>query len=75
MERIDENLAELVIKDGDARVPIHVMDLRISQDFEGFIIPIRLGFNLKNVLNYHYVELMGNMAPFRTYMLSVEGGF
>jgi iron complex outermembrane receptor protein len=74
IERIDENLS-LVIPDGEARVPIHVVDLRFAYELSSFGLPVRLGLDISNLLNYYYVELTGNMAPLRTYLVSVEGFF
>jgi outer membrane receptor for ferrienterochelin and colicins len=76
IERIDENLVRLApIVDGDARVAIKIVDVRVSYDFIDFGYPLRLGFNINNLLNYSYVELLGNIGPVRTYYLTVEGLF
>jgi outer membrane receptor protein involved in Fe transport len=72
IERIDEGLRRL-IADGDQRVPIKVVDLRIAYDLLGVGLPVRVGFNVNNLLNYHYVELVGNLGPVRTYTLSIDG--
>lgn len=74
IERVDENLS-LIIPDGDERVAVHVVDLRLSYDFSHDGLPLRLGLDVTNLLNYYYVELTGNMAPLRTYLLSLEGSF
>ncbi|MBE0558417.1 MAG: TonB-dependent receptor, partial [Proteobacteria bacterium] len=74
IERIDENLS-LIIPDGDARVSIHVVDLRFSFKLSRFGVPLRIGLDVNNLLNYYYVELTGNMAPLRSYLLSLEGSF
>ena len=76
IERIDENLVRLApIVDGDERVPTKIVDVRASYDLIGFGYPIRVGFNVNNLLNYSYVELLGNMGPVRTYYLTIEGLF
>ncbi|MBI4428962.1 MAG: TonB-dependent receptor [Ignavibacteriales bacterium] len=76
VERIDELLVRFApIVNGNQRVPIRVADARFSYDFLGVGLPLRIGFNVKNVLNYHYVELIGNLAPVRTYLMAVEGIF
>lgn len=76
IERIDENLVRLApIIHGDRRVPIYVVDVRASYDLIDFGIPVRVGLNVNNLLNYHYVELIGNLAPVRLYTLSLEGLF
>ncbi len=76
IERIDENLVRLApIIHGDQRVPIYVVDARLSYDLVALGLPVRVGFNIQNLLNYHYVELIGNLAPFRSYALILEGLF
>jgi iron complex outermembrane receptor protein len=76
IERIDENLVIYApIVDGDARVAIKIVDVRVSYDLIDLGYPLRVGFNINNLLNYSYVELLGNMGPVRTYYLTVEGLF
>jgi iron complex outermembrane receptor protein len=76
IERIDENLVRLApIIHGDKRVPIYVVDARMSYELMDFDLPMRIGFSIKNLLNYHYVELIGNLAPVRSFALIVEGLF
>jgi outer membrane receptor for ferrienterochelin and colicins len=76
IERIDDNLVRLApIVDGDARVAIKIVDVRASYDLIDLGYPLRVGFNINNLLNYSYVELLGNMGPVRTYYLTVEGLF
>jgi len=52
---------------------IHVVDLRLSFGVTLFDVPVRAGVIVNNLLNYHYVELVGNLGPFRTYMVTLEG--
>ncbi|MBI3586291.1 MAG: TonB-dependent receptor [Ignavibacteriales bacterium] len=74
IERIDENLVRLApIIDGEQRVPIKVVDLRFSYDLIDEGLPVRVGFNINNLLNYHYVELIGNLAPVRSFTLTLDG--
>lgn len=76
IERIDENLVRLApIVNGEQRVAIKLVDIRTSYDLIGIGIPIRAGFNINNLLNYSYVELLGNLGPVRTYFLTLEGMF
>ena len=76
IERVDENLVQFApIVDGDARVAIKIVDVRASYDLADLGYPIRVGFNINNLLNYSYVELLGNMGPVRTYYLTLEGVF
>ncbi|MEX1275705.1 MAG: TonB-dependent receptor [Bacteroidota bacterium] len=76
IERIDENLVQFApIPQGEQRVPISVADVRASYDLGELGVPVRIGLNVTNVTNYHYVELIGNLAPVRTYFLTLEGIF
>jgi len=76
VETIDEDFVKFApIIDGDKRVPIKVIDLRTSYNLLSIGIPARLSFVIKNLTNYYYIEMLGNIAPFRTYYLSIEGGF
>ncbi|MEE9224779.1 MAG: hypothetical protein V3U68_01095 [Bacteroidota bacterium] len=73
MERIDERLVQLApIPDGHRRVSIKVVDVRALFDLNKFGVPLRIGFNVNNVTHYNYVELIGNIAPTRNYVLTVE---
>ncbi len=74
IERIDENLVRLApIVNGEMRVPIKIVDARASYDLLQFGLRMRIGLNVNNLLNYNYVELIGNLAPIRNYVLTVEG--
>ena len=76
VEKIDELLVQFApIINGSQRVPIKVLDARFSYDFRGVEIPVRAGLNVNNVFNYHYVELIGNLAPVRSYTVVIEGLF
>ncbi|MBI4418480.1 MAG: TonB-dependent receptor [Ignavibacteriales bacterium] len=74
VDRVDDQLIVLApITHGQSRVPIHVLDLRGSYALSTLGLPLRIGLNVTNVLNYHYVELVGNLAPPRMYSLVLEG--
>jgi outer membrane receptor for ferrienterochelin and colicins len=76
IERIDDNLVRLApIIDGDQRVAIKIVDLRAAYEMTDLGLPMRVGVNVNNLLNYSYVELLGNLGPVRTYYLTVEGMF
>jgi iron complex outermembrane receptor protein len=66
-ERIDE-LLKLIVPDAEARVPIYVVDARAGLNFKN----LRLFFNVNNLLQYNYVEIVGNLAPIRSFNVSVE---
>ncbi len=71
VERIDEQFA-MIIRDADERVPISVTDLRFSADFTPLGFPLTVSANVNNIFQYNYVELIGQMAPPRTYVLAIE---
>jgi len=76
IERIDENLVRLApIVNGDQRVAVKIVDLRTSYDLIQLGAPLRVGFTINNLLNYSYVELLGNLGPVRSYVLTLEGMF
>ena len=76
VETIDENLVRLApIVNGDQRVAYKVMDAGITYDLINAGLPLSIGFTVKNLTNYYYVELLGNLSPLRTYYVSIEGGW
>ncbi len=73
VEEMDFELVTLgVVKDGRKRVDIQVLDLRADYNLKHFGIPAKIFFNVNNVFNYNYVELIANIAPIRNYSLSME---
>jgi outer membrane receptor protein involved in Fe transport len=73
VEEIDFELINLgVVKDGDKRVDIKVLDLRAGYKLKILRVPAKIYLNVNNVFNYNYVELIGNLAPIRNYALSFE---
>ncbi len=76
VEAIDENLVRLApIIDGDQRVPIKVADVRAFYELSGAGLPLRIGLNITNMFNYHFVELIGNLAPVRMVSFTLDGLF
>ncbi len=72
IEEIDDAV-RLVIKDADQRVDAHVVDLRLAYDASTSLsLPMRLILSVNNAFQYHYSEIIGNLAPIRNYMLTVE---
>lgn len=68
VEEIDNELIDLgIVRDGNLRVPIYQTDLNLSYDLISFGIPAAIYFNVKNLFNYNYVELVGNLKPIRNY--------
>ena len=73
IEQMDFELVDLgIVKDGDKRVAVLVLDFNAGYSlfYTGF--PGKIFFNVDNILNYNYIELIGNIAPLRNYSLSVE---
>jgi len=73
VENIDMELVNLgIIPDGDQRTPIHVVNFRVGADVDLGGTTLTATFNVNNVFQYNYVELIANMAPPRTYVFSLE---
>jgi outer membrane receptor for ferrienterochelin and colicins len=73
VERVDDEFVRLgIIKDGDKRVPVYVVDVHVGSAFKLSNLPIRMSVQVNNVLQYHYIEFMGNIAPIRNYTLMIE---
>lgn len=76
VEAIDDNLVNLApIVDGEQRVACSVIDTGIRYTITSFGPPLNIGLMIKNLTNYYYVELMGNLAPLRTFYLTLEGAW
>jgi iron complex outermembrane receptor protein len=71
VERIDEEFKGF-IPDADARVAISVLDARVGTDIDIDGASLTAVLNISNLLQYNYVELVGNMAPPRSFVLSLE---
>ncbi len=66
----------LQIKDYDARVPGHILDVRVLLNLDTLIdVPLRLGLNADNLLNYYYTEIPGNLGATRLLTFQLEGWF
>jgi iron complex outermembrane receptor protein len=73
VEQIDEELVRAgVIRDGDRRVPVNVVDLRVGSDLGFLGFPLTAQVNVNNVFQYNYVELIGNLAPPRSIVLTLD---
>lgn len=74
-ETTDPTLTNIV-KDGDVRNAAYVLDARASLDLKPLAaLPLKLTLQVSNLLNYYYVEIVGNMGPLRSYSLKVETRF
>jgi outer membrane receptor for ferrienterochelin and colicins len=73
IEEIDDELITLgLVPDGEVRDEVLVLDLTAGYGFSLANVPVRLSLTANNVLNYYYVELIGNVAPIRNVSLSAE---
>ena len=66
----------LQIKNYDARIPAHILDARLLIKLYDFSdIPLLISLNAKNLLNYYYTEIPGNLGATRYLSLMIEGKF
>jgi len=73
VEEIDDELVDLgIIVDGDVRFPVYVTDLRVGYNFISTGLPVRIFINAKNIFNYNYVELIGNIRKIRSYSFGIN---
>jgi iron complex outermembrane receptor protein len=61
-----------LVTDGNKRVDAYIFDLSAGYGFSAGRLPVRIYFNCKNLFNYNYVEFIGNVAPIRSYTLSLD---
>ena len=74
LDKIDDELIQYgIVKDGDLRDKVFLTDLNLSFDLFQFKIPLRLYFTVNNLLNYNYIEMIGNLGPIRSFTISVDG--
>ena len=65
---IDERLA-LFVPDADARVAVHIVDARVFVEATNHI---RVGLIGRNLMNYAYTEIVGNLGPTRSVAMQLE---
>jgi hypothetical protein len=53
-------------------VPVFATDFRAAYNFDLLSMPFYVYFNLKNLANYNYIELIGNIRPIRNYSLGLK---
>ncbi|MDP4172722.1 MAG: TonB-dependent receptor [Bacteroidota bacterium] len=76
IERLDNELVDLgLVKDGDKRVAVYVLDINASYSLIDLGLPGRIIANINNALNYNYIEIIGNLSPIRNYSVSLEFTF
>lgn len=71
---VDERLGNLgLVANADVRVPVHVVDARVMYDLTSAIdVPVRLTLNGRNIFDYYYVEVPGNLAPTRSVVFQAD---
>lgn len=74
VEEIDDLTA--VINDAAARVPIHIVDIRLLANFYALTgIPVACTLNVRNLFDYYYNEIIANLAPTRQVVLQFDVKF
>ncbi|MBE0643073.1 MAG: TonB-dependent receptor [Bacteroidetes bacterium] len=74
IENIDRELT-IIIPDSEERVAAYVTDLRASWIAASVGLPLRISFFVDNVFQYNYSEVVANLAPIRSYRMSLEAMF
>jgi len=70
VEEIDNELVDLgIIRDGELRTDVFTTDLRVAYSFREIGFPLDIYINIKNLINYNFIELIGNLRPIRNYSL------
>ena len=72
-DRIDPSLRVLV-PDVDVRNNAHVVDARLHWHFRLFGEKSRISLEVNNLLQYHYLDRVGSLAPLRHVVLTFETG-
>ncbi len=73
VEEIDDELVDLgIVVDGDLRVPVYTTDINLGYNFITYGLPMNIYLNVKNIFNYNYVELIGNIRKIRNYSFGVN---
>ncbi|MEI8135036.1 MAG: TonB-dependent receptor [bacterium] len=74
-ESVDPILIQQV-PNGDQLTDAYIWDARIAYKLKWFNeMPITLSLQVQNLLNYYYVEIVGNLAPIRNFSFRVETNF
>jgi len=76
IEEVDDGLVDLgIVVDGDLRVPTYTTDLNFGYSFVSLDLPLSIYLNIKNIFNYNYVELIGNIRQIRSYSFGFNLAF
>ena len=70
-DQIDD--LSIAIRDATARVPIHIVDARLVANMLPLAgLPMMITLNVRNLLDYYYTEIIGNLAPTRHITVQVD---
>jgi iron complex outermembrane receptor protein len=73
VEEIDYRLVDLgLVQDGELKVPGHVLDFRTGYNFSIGSYFFNIFASVKNLLNYNYIETVGNLRTIRNYSLGLN---
>lgn len=71
-ERIDDRIT-LFVADGDARIEAHIVDARLIWNTQPTLgLPLKATLLTRNLTDYYYTEIIGNLAPTRSVLLQLE---
>jgi outer membrane receptor for ferrienterochelin and colicin len=73
-DRIDNELT-FFIEDVDERVDAHIVDARIVYSFNIDGSPLETSIQINNLLQYHYLDVVGSIAKTRNFVLTLSGNF
>lgn len=75
IEEIDNRIG-LQVRGYDARVAVHIVDARLIFDLaEIGMNDFRLSLNAKNLLDYYYTEMVGNLGMTRQISMQIDAKF
>jgi iron complex outermembrane receptor protein len=72
--KVEEQL-RFILTDYSVRVPTHLVDLNLSYNLSSTGLPIEATFTIQNLLDYYYVDLVGNLGPTRLITLGLKYNF
>lgn len=67
-----EDQLRFILNDYEVRVPIHLLDFNVGYNLNKFKLPFEITLTIQNLLDYYYVDLVGNLAPTRFISLGVK---
>ncbi len=74
MENVDSLLLK-VIRNAEQRVSAYLVDLHFNIDCKFAGLPITIALHINNLTQYYYTDFIGNLAPLRNYVLTLETRF